>query len=86
MKLGPLTPGLPPAESSSRYVEMEKRRCYAIEIDPCYAEVIIGRWEGFTKKVAEREDGATLEDLKDGKTANRVLGDLKSGKTKLVKA
>lgn len=43
--------------------EMEQRRCFAIEIDPAYVEVIIQRWQSFTGKTAKREDGTTLADL-----------------------
>ena len=64
--------------------EMEKRRCFAVKLDPVYAEVIIARWQNFTKKDAARADGATLEDLRNGKTARRRLRELKTGKTKLV--
>lgn len=43
--------------------EMEGRRCYAVELDLAYAEVIIRRWEAFTGKTAAREDGKTLAQL-----------------------
>jgi hypothetical protein len=33
------------------------RRCYAIEIDPRYAQVAIERWQAFTGREAERIDG-----------------------------
>jgi hypothetical protein len=33
------------------------RRCYAIEIDPRYAQVIIERWQNFSGRTAERVDG-----------------------------
>jgi hypothetical protein len=64
--------------------EMEGRRCYAIELDLAYAEVIIRRWQAYTDKTATREDGATLEDLIDGKIASRRLRALKAGTDKLV--
>lgn len=64
--------------------EMEGRRCYAVELDLSYAEVIIRRWEAFTSKIATREDGATLEDLIDGKIARKRLRALKTGTDKLV--
>lgn len=32
--------------------QMEGRRCYGMEIDPVYAQVIIERWEAFTKHAA----------------------------------
>jgi DNA modification methylase len=48
--------------------EMEKRHCYAIEIEPVYAQVSIERWQNFSSKIATREDGKTLADLqKKGK-------------------
>lgn len=43
--------------------EMEGRRCFGIEIDPVYAQVIIERWQNFTQKTATREDGKTLAQL-----------------------
>lgn len=49
--------------------EMEGRRCFAIELDLAYAEVIIRRWEAFTGKTATREDGRTLTSLKRKKAA-----------------
>jgi DNA modification methylase len=33
------------------------RRCYAIEIDPAYAQVTIERWQSFSGQSAERIDG-----------------------------
>jgi hypothetical protein len=33
------------------------RRCYAMEIDPKYAQVAIERWQRFTGRTAERVDG-----------------------------
>ena len=49
--------------------EMEGRRCYAVELDPAYAEVIITRWQKFTGKTATREDSRTLASLKRKKAA-----------------
>jgi DNA modification methylase len=38
------------------------RRCYAVEIDPGYCDVIVDRWERHTGGTAERiEDGAPVE-------------------------
>ena len=48
---------------------MEHRRCFGLEIDPAYGQVIIERWQAFTGKVAARADGATLQDLKDSKVS-----------------
>lgn len=47
--------------------EMEGRRCFGLEIDPIYVETIIVRWESFSGKIALREDGKTLADLRKGK-------------------
>jgi DNA modification methylase len=33
------------------------RRCYAIEIDPCYVQVAIERWQSFSGRTAERSGG-----------------------------
>jgi DNA modification methylase len=33
------------------------RRCYAMEIDPRYAQVVIERWQAFTGREATRIDG-----------------------------
>lgn len=48
---------------------MEKRVCFAMELDPKYAQVIIERWEKFADAQAHRDDGATLDQLKTGKKA-----------------
>ncbi|MCE9636448.1 MAG: ParB N-terminal domain-containing protein [Planctomycetes bacterium] len=34
--------------------ERRRKRCFAMEIDPKYIDVIVARWEGFTGKKAER--------------------------------
>lgn len=51
--------------------EMEGRACFGIEIDPAYVEMAVVRWENFTKDVAKREDGKTLEELKGHETSDR---------------
>lgn len=33
--------------------EQTGRKCYTMELDPHYCDVIIKRWENLTKKVAE---------------------------------
>lgn len=43
-----------PKERQSAPAEMEGRKCYAIEIDPIYCDVIVKRWEEFTGKKAKR--------------------------------
>jgi DNA modification methylase len=47
--------------------QMEGRRCFAMEIDPQYGQLVIERWEKFAGQVAAREDGKALADLKKGK-------------------
>lgn len=43
--------------------EMEGRRCFGIELNPVYVDVIIKRWQQFTGKVATLEaTGETLEE------------------------
>jgi DNA modification methylase len=37
--------------------EQMERRCYTIEMDPRYADVIIQRWENLTELTAERVTG-----------------------------
>ena len=37
--------------------ERENRRCYALEIDPIYCDVIVARWESFTGEKATLEQG-----------------------------
>ncbi len=34
--------------------ERQRRRCFAVEIDPAYCDVIVKRWEEFTGKIAVR--------------------------------
>ena len=34
--------------------EQEKRRCYAMEIEPAYVDVAVARWEAFTGRTATR--------------------------------
>ncbi len=49
----------PFAGSGTTLIAAERlgRRCYAIEIDPRYAQVIIERWQAFTGRAADRIDG-----------------------------
>ena len=48
--------------SGSTLIACEKtnRKCYGMEIDPHYCDVIIKRWEDYTGKVAKL-DGKTEE-------------------------
>jgi DNA methylase len=49
----------PFAGSGTTLVAAERlgRRCYAMELEPRYAQVIIERWQAFTGRMAERMDG-----------------------------
>ena len=45
--------------SGSTLIACEKtnRKCFGIELDPKYCDVIVKRWENFTGKKAELENG-----------------------------
>ena len=47
--------------SGSTLIACEKtgRKCYGMEIDPHYCDVIVKRWEEFTGNKAEKLDGKT---------------------------
>ncbi len=48
--------------------ETEGRRCYGLEIDPRYVDVVIARWEKFTgQKAKHAESGAYFEHVRDGR-------------------
>ena len=49
----------PFAGSGTTIIAAERlgRRCYAIELDPRYAQVMIERWQAFTGRTAVRVDG-----------------------------
>ncbi len=51
--------------SGSTLIACEKtnRKCYGMEIDPIYCDVIIERWQKFTGKEAVREDGTSWSKL-----------------------
>lgn len=51
--------------SGSTLIACEKtnRRCFGMEIEPLYGDVIISRWEKFSGKTAHREDGVTFGQL-----------------------
>lgn len=46
--------------------EKTNRRCFGMEIDPHYCDVILDRWSKYTGKTAKREDGAPWEYIRDG--------------------
>lgn len=52
--------------SGSTLIACEKtgRRCFGMEIDPHYGQVIIERFQKFSGKKAVREDGVTFDSLK----------------------
>lgn len=45
--------------------EKTNRKCYGMEIDPHYCDVIINRWQDFTGKEAIHEDGKKYNSLKN---------------------
>lgn len=45
--------------------EQTNRRCYGMELEPKYIDVIIKRWQTFTGKEAVRQDGKTYNEAKD---------------------
>lgn len=51
--------------SGSTLIACEKtnRRCYGMEIEPLYGDVIIERWQKFSGKEAVREDGVEWSEL-----------------------
>ena len=54
--------------SGSTLIACEKtnRRCFGMEIDPVYIDVILARWAKFTGKDPIREDGVKWSELKNG--------------------
>lgn len=52
--------------SGSTLIACEKtnRRCFGMEIEPLYGDVILDRWEKFSGKKAVREDGTTWAEVK----------------------
>lgn len=54
--------------SGSTLIAAEKtgRRCYGMEIDPHYCDVILERWAKYTGKDPVREDGVKWSELKAG--------------------
>jgi DNA modification methylase len=63
--------------SGSTLIAAEKtgRRCFTMEIDPQYCQVILERWAAFTGQDPTRADGTGLSTLLKGKTTiRRVKG------------
>lgn len=54
--------------SGSTLIACEKtdRQCFMMELDPIYCGVIIDRWQKFTGKKANREDGIAWDEIKGG--------------------
>jgi DNA modification methylase len=52
--------------SGSTLIACEKlnRKCYMMEIDPIYCDVILDRWSSFTNKDPIREDGKKWSEIK----------------------
>jgi DNA modification methylase len=55
--------------------QTEGRKCYGLEIEPAFVDVIVRRWEKFTGGTAQLEDGSTLAEL----TAKRAGKKSKTG-------
>lgn len=53
--------------SGSTLIACEKtqRRCYGMEIEPLYIDVILDRWSKYSGKTAKREDGTPWEYVRD---------------------
>jgi DNA modification methylase len=44
--------------------ELTERNCYGLELDPKYADVVVGRWQGLTGKKAQLDaDGRAFEEI-----------------------
>lgn len=54
--------------SGSTLIACEKtgRRCFGLELDPLYCDVILDRWSKFTGHEPKREDGIPWSYIKDG--------------------
>ena len=54
--------------SGSTLIACEKtnRRCFGMEIEPLYGDVILERFQKYSGKMPVREDGKTWEDVKNG--------------------
>jgi|694.fasta_scaffold02549_35 DNA modification methylase len=52
--------------SGSTLIASEKtgRKCFMMELDPIYCGVILDRWQKFTGKKAQREDGKPWDEIK----------------------
>ncbi len=45
--------------------EKTNRRCFGMEIDPTYCEVILSRWQKYSGKEPKREDGTPWSYIRD---------------------
>jgi DNA modification methylase len=54
--------------SGSTLIACEKtnRKCFMMELEPIYCDVILNRWQKYTNRKAIREDGVLWEDIKNG--------------------
>lgn len=46
------------------------RRCFSMELDPQYVDVIVKRWQDYTGKEAKHEDGRTFAEVSQTRLAN----------------
>jgi DNA modification methylase len=53
--------------------ELERRRCYGLEIDPAYVDVIVERWQNYTGKIATLEDGTPFEAVRAQRRAGQAI-------------
>jgi DNA modification methylase len=52
--------------------EMERRVCYAIDIDPAYVDAAILRWQEFTGKTATLADGRSFASVRNSRAKARA--------------
>ena len=74
VEFGWTNPGLDDSKGNIIAGEMTWRHCYAIELNPAYADVGVLRWQEFTGKEATLEStGATFAQVAEDKTnANAI--------------
>lgn len=54
--------------------EMEVRKCFGLELDPVYVDVIVQRWESFTGRIARLEaDGRAFSEVAAERLPNDAL-------------
>jgi DNA modification methylase len=51
--------------------ETTGRVCYAMEVDPAYVDTAVLRWQSFTGKTAQHEDGRAFAEMAAERKGNR---------------